>query len=70
MMAKFELRTIESAPTAISVTTSEPGASMEPYVWNFNARPKQDPFFAVPSIVITAPRISLESDETKISITF
>ena len=58
-------------PTAVSVTAFESTQPLEPYSWDVGERAKQDPFFAVPSMVMYAPCVSLATDdETKVSITF
>jgi hypothetical protein len=40
-------------------------------VWDTSSRHKDDPFFAVQSIVIDAPQVAIKSeDNTTVSITF
>ena len=69
-MAKIEERLIDALPVT-SATMCESGPEQTPYVWDMSKRAKQDPFFAVPSLVIDLPRMSLTAeDQTKVSITF
>ena len=72
-MSKFDKRVVRSVPPVASTTSCESGQGrgLEQYVWDPTRRPKQDPFFAVHSIVMDLPRISLTNeDDTKVSITF
>jgi hypothetical protein len=69
-MAKFDSRFVASIP-ATSTTVSELGPSMDQYVWDPKKQPQQDPFFAIKSVVISAPAMSFTTDDdSKISITF
>jgi hypothetical protein len=71
-MAKIEKRVVNAAPAAaVSATLCESGPAQEQYVWDPSKRQKQDPFFAVTSIVQALPRMSMTADDdTKVSITF
>jgi hypothetical protein len=70
-MTKFARCKIKDDTALVSSTASEPGAALGGYVWDTTQRLKQDPFFAVPSIVQTMPTASLiADDDTKVSITF
>jgi hypothetical protein len=69
-MSKFDRRIVKNMPAAVSVTACEKGQTVEQYSWDATQGPKQDPFFAVPSMVMHAPTVSLTTDDTRVSITF
>jgi hypothetical protein len=71
-MSKFEKRRVVSAPASVSPTICEAGTPADQYVWDTGRRPRQDPFFAVSSIVMELPRMSfpVDDDEGRVSITF
>jgi hypothetical protein len=69
-MVKIAERVVAEVTTT-SATISASGPELTQYVWDTDKRPKQDPFFAVRSLVIDLPRISLATaGDTKVSITF
>jgi hypothetical protein len=70
-MSKIEKRVVLAKPPAVSVTSCESGPALDQYVWDTSKRQRHDPFFAVTSIVIDLPRVSLTTDDdAKVSITF
>jgi hypothetical protein len=55
----------------LSKTSAEPGITMTGYVWDTSKTYREDPFFAVPSIVLIEPTTQLSKDEkTSISLSF
>lgn len=69
-MAKFIKRTIKNPPS-VSATLCDEGPMMNGYVWDTSKNLKQDPFFAVPSLVLDNPVKKIESDsDVKVSISF
>jgi hypothetical protein len=71
-MAKFEVRKVQSVPNIVSSTSYDTGAKIEPYVWDTRNPPKEDPFFAVPNIVLSGPQTSIKDDrdDTTVFITY
>ena len=71
-MAEFKEAVVrQSPPGVVSLTAVEAGESLQPYVWDTANPPKDDPFFAVPHFVVSAPKTSLiGEDEIKVFLTF
>ena len=69
-MSKFEQRTVPAAPS-VSATLWEGSLAVNDYVWDTSRRVPQDPFFAIPSVILTSPQTKISGeDDVKVSISF
>ncbi len=67
MQFKKVTQTFSGSPTS----PGPAGGSLEPYVWDTSKKQKLDTFFAVPNIVIDAPKTEIDTVEgSKVYISF